>query len=202
MNTQKFFCTKNIVYLSILTALLVVLNLIGTVFKIVTNINLTLIPIALGALILGMRGGLILGLISGLMTFIFGVSGVDGFTNILFSHHPIITFLLCIVKITAAGVLGGLIYKLLKDKNKYLATFIASAIVPIINTAIFIFGSLIFMYDTFSAFAVGEGVSVVYYLLILCAGTNFIIEFAISLLVSPAIYSVVGVLEKNVFNNR
>ena len=89
---SSFFCTKNIVYLAILITLLVVLNLLSTVFKIITNVNLTLIPIVLGALTLGMRGGLILGGISGIMTFVFGVVGVDPFTNILFVNQPILTF--------------------------------------------------------------------------------------------------------------
>lgn len=201
MNSERFFCTKNIVYLAILTTLLVVLNLLSTVFKIITSINLTLIPIVLGALLLGIRGGLILGVISGLMTFIFGVTGVDAFTNFLFTQHPILTFLTCTVKITAAGVLGGLVYKVLQNKNKHLATFVASAVVPIVNTGIFILGALT-MYDTFSVLASGEGVEVMYYLIIVCAGLNFLIELAINLLVAPAIYTVVGVLEKNAFKNR
>ena len=66
---SKFFTSKNVVTLALLTALLVVLNLLGTVFKVITNVNLTLIPIVLGALLMGFKGGLILGLISGLMTF-------------------------------------------------------------------------------------------------------------------------------------
>ena len=199
--SEKFFSTKNVVYLSILTALIVVLNLLSTVFKVITNVNLTLIPIVLGALILGVRGGLILGIISGLMTFVFGVTGVDPFTNFLFSQHPILTFLTCTVKITAAGVLGGLVYKVLQNKNKHLATFVLSTVVPIVNTGIFILGALT-MYDTFSVLATGEGVGVMYYLIIVCAGLNFLIELAINLLVAPAIYTVVGVLEKNAFKNR
>ena len=198
--TQKFFCTKNIVYLAILTTLLVVLNLLGTVFKIITNVNLTLIPIVLGALMLGWRGGLILGLISGIMTYLFGVFGLDAFTNFLFIEHPFLTFLTCTVKVTVAGVLGGLVYNLLKNKNKYVATFVASGIVPIVNTLIFILGALT-MHDSISTLA-GEGVSVMYFLIIVCAGVNFLIEFAINLLVAPAIHAVVNVLEKNAFKGR
>ena len=201
-NTEtKFFSTKNIAYLAILTALLIVLNLLSTVFKVITNINLTLIPIVLGALLLGVKGGFILGLISGLMTFVFGVMGLDEFTNFLFTQHPLLTFLTCTVKITAAGVLSGVIYNAIMNKNKYVATFVASAIVPIVNTAIFILGALT-MFDTFSGLSSSEGVSVMYYLIILCAGVNFLIELAVNLVVAPAIHSVVTVLEKNVFKSR
>ncbi|MBO5285446.1 MAG: ECF transporter S component [Clostridia bacterium] len=195
---EKFFTTKNIVYLAILTALLIVLNLLGSVFKIVTNVNLTLIPIVLGALMLGIKGGIILGVISGLMTFIFGVTGVDPFTQFLFSQHPVLTFLTCTVKITAAGALGGLVYKLISKKNTYVATFVASAVVPVVNTALFIVGALT-MYDSISALASPDGYGVVYFLVIVCAGVNFLIELAINVLVAPAIHTTVRVLEKNVF---
>lgn len=195
---EKFFCTKNIVYLAILITLLVVLNLLSTVFKIVTSVNLTLIPIVLGALLLGWRGGLILGLISGLMTYLFGVFAVDLFTNILFVNHPLLTFLVCTVKTTLAGVLGGLVYGLIKNKNQYVATFVASGIIPIINTAIFILGALT-MYNTIAR---EFSPDVMYFLVITCAGVNFLIELGINLLVAPAIHTVVRVMEKNAFKGR
>jgi uncharacterized membrane protein len=201
MNKEKFLTTKNIVYLAILTTLLVVLNLLSTVFKIITNVNLTLIPIVLGALILGVRGGFILGVISGLMTFIFGVTGVDAFTNFLFTQHPVLTFLTCVVKIVVAGSLGGLVYSVFKNKNFYVATFLASAVVPIANTLIFILGALT-MYDSISVLANGEGVGVIYFLIVICAGVNFLIELAINLIFAPAINSVVKILDKNVFKGR
>jgi thiamine transporter ThiT len=197
-SNTKFFTTKNIVYLSILTALLIVLNLLGSVFKIITNVNLTLIPIVLGALMLGVKGGFILGIISGLMTFLFGVTGVDYFTSILFGQHPVLTFLTCTVKITVAGVLGGLVYKLIANKNKLVATFVASAVVPIVNTGLFILGALT-MSDSISVLASSEGVDVIYFLIVICAGVNFLIELFINMVVAPAIHTVVGVLEKSVF---
>lgn len=192
---SKFFTTKNVVYLAILTTLLVVLNLLGTVFKIVTSVNLTLIPIVVGALTLGIKGGFILGLISGLMTFMFGVTGVDAFTNFLFTQHPVLTFLVCAVKITAAAVLGAFFYNIIKNKNKYVATFVASAVVPIVNTLIFILGALL-MSDTISVLSSAEGVSVIYFLIVICAGINFLIELGINLLVAPAIHTVIMVVDK------
>lgn len=192
MNKSGFFTTKNIVSLAVLVALLVVLNLLSTVFKVITNVNLTLIPIVLGALILGVRGGVILGLISGLMTFVFGVVGVDPFTNILFVNSPVLTFLTCVVKITVAGGLAGWIYEIISKKNKYVATFVASALVPIVNTFIFILGGLA-MYNTIAS---NFSEDVLYFLVIVCAGINFLIELGINLLVAPAIFSVVKVLDK------
>ena len=192
---SSFFCTRNIVYIAILTALLVVLNLLSTVFKIVTNINFTLIPIVLGALLMGVRGGTLLGLISGIMTFIFGVTGVDPFTNFLFVEHPVLTFLVCTVKTAGAGALGGLVYGLLKGKHKYLGTFIASAVVPVVNTGVFILGALM-MYDTIAVLAGGTGV--IYFLIIVCAGVNFLIELAVNVILAPMIFRIVDVIETRI----
>jgi hypothetical protein len=147
---------------------------------------------------LGVKGGFILGIISGLMTFLFGVTGVDPFTQFLFVEHPVLTFLTCTVKITAAGVLGGLVYKLIANKNKLVATFVASAVVPIVNTGLFILGALT-MSDSISVLASSEGVDVIYFLIVICAGVNFLIELFINMVVAPAIHTVVGVLEKSVF---
>ena len=196
---NKFLTTKTVVYLAILTTLLVVLNLLSTVFKVITNVNLTLIPIVLGALLLGWKGGLTLGAISGIMTFVFGVTGVDAFTNFLFTQHPVLTFLTCFVKVALAGFVGGILYKVIN--NKYVGVFVASAVIPVINTAVFIIGALI-MSDSISVLASAEGVSVIYFLIIMCAGVNFLIEFGINLLVAPAIHTVVKVLEKNAFRDR
>lgn len=191
---EKFFSTRNVVYLAILTALLVVLNLLSNVFKIITNVNLTLIPIVLASLLLGYRGGLILGFISGLMTYLFGAFGVDPFTNVLFINHPVITFFVCVLKTSLAGLFAGIVYNLIKPKNQYVAIFVASGLAPIINTGLFILGALT-MYNTIAR---EFSENVIYFLVIVCAGVNFLIEFAINLIVAPAISTVVKVLDKNV----
>ena len=191
---EKFFNTRNVVYLAILTALLVVLILLSTVFKIIANLNLTLIPIVLASLLLGYRGGLILGFISGLMTYLFGAFGIDTFTNILFINHPVITFFVCVLKTSFAGLFAGIVYNLIKPKNQYVAIFVASGLAPIINTGLFILGALT-MYNTIAR---EFSENVIYFLVIVCAGVNFLIEFAINLIVAPAISTVVKVLDKNV----
>ena len=40
--------------------------------------------------------------------------------------------------------------------------------------------------------------SLTYFIFIGCAGINFIIEFAINLVLSPAIYTVINVVEKQI----
>ena len=66
----------------------------------------------------------------------------------------------------------------------------AAAAAPVINTGLFIIGAL-FLSDTLRANFVAEGTSVLYFLIIGCAGVNFIVEFLVNLLVAPALYRVV-----------
>ena len=187
LNTQhqKIF---RLTMLAILTALVVVLQLTGTAIKIPggTSISLTLVPIVLGAMILGPVGGAWLGFLFGLIVYLMGVFGADAFTFILFTDHPLLTAMVCFGKGIAAGVVPALIYKALFKKDPAIATFVAAGAAPIVNTGLFILGALT-MSDTLSANFVAEGSTVIYFLAIVCAGINFIFEFLLNMILSPAL---------------
>ena len=187
------------VELAILTAIIVVLQLSGVAVRIGgTNISLVLIPIALGAMILGPKAGAWLGLVFGVIVYVTGgVMGMDPFTAILFNNHPIITAGICLIKSTLAGFVAGVMFKLLSKMNSLLAAFVAAAITPIINTGVFILGCLTITgsLTEYMEFAVEQGwmakvESPIYFLFILCAGINFIFEFAVNLVFAPALHTV------------
>ena len=197
MKKSKFYSAKNIATLAVLLALVIVLQLVGTVIGNlgVTAPSLVLIPIVLGAVLLGPAGGAILGFAFGLVVVLAGIFGMDKFTFILFSDHPFLTVLLCRVKGTAAGVASGLIFKALRGKNENAAVITASLAAPIVNTGLFILGALL-MSDTLKANFVADGQTVLYFLVIVCAGLNFIFEFIINAVASPAIYTVWRIVGK------
>ena len=193
---KGFFTSKNIAVLGILSAFVVILQIFGSYFRIGTvQLSFVLVPIVLGGILTGVYGGAILGFLFGVITLIMGIVGVDQFTFILFSDHPVLTILTCIVKATAAGALSGLVYGLISKKNKTAAVFSAAAIAPIVNTSLFIVGAL-FMSDTLNANFVQSGSSVIYFLIIGCAGVNFLVELAINLLLAPSIYRIIKVVKK------
>ena len=197
MKKSKFYSAKNIATLAVLLALVIVLQLVGTVIGNlgVTAPSLVLIPIVLGAVLLGPAGGAILGFAFGLVVVLAGIFGMDKFTFILFSDHPFLTVLLCLVKGTAAGIASGLIFKALRGKNENAAVITASLAAPIVNTGLFILGALL-MSDTLKANFVADGQTVLYFLVIVCAGLNFIFEFIINAVASPAIYTVWRIVGK------
>lgn len=187
--------------LGVLTAIVLVLQLLGIGVKLpflATPVSLVLIPIVLGATVLGPKAGAWLGLVFGLEVYIVaGVMGMDFFTMTLFNDHPIVTFLICTVKSTLAGYLCGVVYQLLAKKNELLATFVAAAVAPIVNTGVFVLGCL-FITDTLKSNFVSEGSTVIYFLIIVCAGLNFVIEFLINMVFAPALNRLVTILNKRI----
>ena len=189
--------------LAILTAIVLVLQLSGTAIKLGgTSISLVLIPIVLGAVLLGPSAGAWLGFVFGTVTFIAGVTGLDSFTQILFINHPFITALICFGKAIFAGLAAGFIYRALVKFNPYIAAIAAAAVAPIVNTGLFILGGLTMTGTLATNFAEPAGQSVIYFLIIGCAGLNFIFELLLNLILSPVIYRVSLIVKKSAHKNQ
>ena len=196
MEEKRFFTAKNVTILGVLTAIIVVLQIFGSYFKIGTiSLSFVLVPIVIGGILTGVIGGTILGFIFGVITLVMGIVGADQFTFILFSEHPFLTILTCVIKGSAAGFMSGFVYKLLKDKNLTLSTFAASAVAPIVNTGLFIVGAFC-MADTLNSNFVTENSNVVYFIFIGCAGINFLIELAINLVLAPSVCKIIKAVKR------
>lgn len=196
MEEKSFFTAKNVTILGVLTAIIVVLQIFGSYFKIGTiSLSFVLVPIVIGGILTGIIGGTILGFIFGVITLVMGIVGADQFTFILFSDHPFLTILTCVIKGSAAGFMSGFVYKLLKDKNLTLSTFAASAVAPIVNTGLFIIGAFC-MADTLNSNFVAENSNVVYFIFIGCAGINFLIELAINLVLAPSVCKIIKAVKR------
>ena len=191
---RKFFSAKNVTVLAILLALVIVLQALGGTINIgVVSLNFTLIPIVLGAIVLGPWAGGFLGLACGIVILIQVIIAPAGFYFIIWSNSPFVTTMICLVKTTVAGLVAGFLFEWLEKKNKYVAVFVASGIVPILNTGLFILGCLC-MWNTVGLMANGTNVFV--FILVSLVTFNFFVEFGINLLVSPGIHTVYKVVEK------
>ena len=69
---------------------------------------------------------------------------------------------------------------------------------PVVNTAVFIIGAFIISgtIGGFMNFAGITGQSVIYFVIIGCAGINFLVEFAINTILAPALHRVIKVIDK------
>ena len=139
---SKFFSAKNVALLGILIALVIVLQLFASAIPMFgVTLNFSLIPIALAGILLGALGGAIVGFTCGLVIFItMAVLGQEPSTAFFFQTSPIILTIMCIGKTTVAGVISGVIFKALKNKNLNLAVTVSSFVIPVINTAIYMLG--------------------------------------------------------------
>ncbi len=205
ISSQKSNRTLQLVELALLTALVLVLQLTGVGVKLpipgTTNISLVLIPIALGAMLLGPAAGAFLGFLFGAVVYITGgVMHMDFFTGFLFDNHPVITAGICILKSTLAGFAAGWLYRWIAPKNSLLAVFLAAAVVPLINTGIFVLGCLCIL-GTIEALMAAAGIAgqtAVYFIFIGCAGINFLLELAINLILSPALYRIIHIVTRRI----
>ena len=194
---KKFLTSKNLATLAILSALIVVIQLVSGFIKIgAVNLSFVLIPIVMGAIVIGPLAGVILGVVFGLVCYFMGLVGMDSLTYLLISEHPIITFLTCVVKGSTAGFATGFIYQVLANKNEYLGVILGALAAPVINTGLFIVGALI-MSDAIDLFMVANNISVsaIYFLVIMCAGINFLVEFALNGILAPSLYRVIKYLK-------
>ncbi|MBP5308002.1 MAG: ECF transporter S component [Clostridia bacterium] len=203
---KTFFSAKTVTYLAILAALAVVLQVFASQIQIVPGVtlNLALVPVVLGAMLLGPLHGAFLGFVSGAVVLIQVVTGAGGLFYIMFGTSPVMIALVCLVKTTAAGAAAGFIYKALSGRNGYLAAFSAAAAVPIVNTGVFLLGMLIMANVLKEAAAqVGlpfaEGQSAFNFVIAVLVTWNFFIELGINLVVAPGIAQVVRVVERKKF---
>lgn len=186
-----------------LIALIFVMQYLGTLAStplrtIGIEFSFVLIPIVVGAFLLGPVEGAILGFVFGAMTVVLTVIAPGTMTYILFTERPVLYVIVAMVKAIAAGLGSGLIYKgldkLMKGEAVYLRTVLAAATAPIINTGIFLLGMVCFFSDVIAEKWAG-GANIFLFLVGLI-WINFIIEFGINVILSPAIVRIVDAVKK------
>lgn len=154
------------------------------------SITLSLIPIVVGAILFGPSAGLFLGLVNGLIVIV-----APSTLALFMPHNAFATVFLCLFKMGFAGWVSGMIFRYVSPKNFILAIILSAISVPIVNTGIFIIGTLVFFMPVIEQFA-GEGVNTISYLFLTFIGINFIIEFLVNAGLSPAIISLVKIYDK------
>lgn len=197
MKTLRNDSVLRMTELAILTAIVILLQTLANFVPVTATAgNLSLIPIAIGAMLLGPRGGAWLGFVCGAVIFLLGLFGLETvpFVSLLLQVTPIVTCLLCIVKTTAAGLVAGLVFRLLKER-RFLSVVASSALVPIVNTGLFFLGSLTILEPIREAFGLGDA-NVVAIILTGFIGVNFFIEFATVLVLTPAIERILGAVKR------
>ena len=181
--------------LALLTAIVAVLQAVGSSIRLgPIPISLVLIPIVLGAVLYGPGAGAYLGGVFGVVVLIAAITGVDSFSALLWAASPFWMAAVCLGKGILCGFAAGLVYKALQ-KNKTGACLVASAVCPVVNTGVFALAMLTVFRQNLLQLA--GGTSALYFLFITMIGVNFLVEFAVNVVLSTVVSRVAQVVLKN-----
>ena len=116
MRTSAKQKTLKLVQLALLVALIFAMQYIGTVATSAlkgmgVELSFVLIPIVIGAFLLGPWEGAFLGLVFGVMTIVLTVMAPSSSMYIIFDANPFLFSVVAIAKAVLAGLGSGLIYK-------------------------------------------------------------------------------------------
>jgi uncharacterized membrane protein len=185
--------TKTLVLGAIMTALVIILQLVGSVTTFFGPFStaVALVPIVIGAAMCGTAVGAWLG-------FVFGaVVILSGGAAFFFAFDVLGTIITVLAKGTACGLCAGLVYKLLEKFNRYIAVMVAAVVCPVVNTGVFLLGCFLFFMDSANEIAAALGMSVsgmaIFWAL---AMGNFLLEVATSLVLSPVVVRILNISKK------
>lgn len=191
--TNKKQQTQKLVLSAVLTALVVVLQLLGTFVRFGPfAISLVLIPIVIGAATCGYKIGAWLGFVFGVVVLL------SGDATAFFAINVPGTIITVLLKGTLCGLISGLVYKVIEKYNGYVAVIAAAIVCPIVNTGIFLIGCSVFFLDTIAEWGTGAGfTNTASYMFLGLAGGNFIVELIANIILAPIISTIIK-LNKNI----
>ena len=187
MKTKTSLKTLQMVQTAILAAILIVMAFTPLGYFNLGPVSITflMIPVVIGAIVVGPAAGAFLGLVFGLSSFIKAFSD-PLFGSILLNINWMYTLILCLVPRTLMGLLVGFIFRALSkiDKTKIVSFIISSASGALLNTALFLTGLILFFGNHPFITQFGSTPIVIFVTL---AGVNALIEAVICTVVGTAI---------------
>ena len=151
----------------------------------------TMIPIAIGSMLLGPLAGTILGAIFGLTSLYDAVTGKSAMTHFFFQESPFLTVLLCVGTRALVGTATGWLFRLFSrvDKKHTWSYFAGGLLAPVLNTLFFMgFIVLVFYRSEFVQTLVSKvGASGPIMFIVLVVGVQGLVEAATGLVIGGAI---------------
>lgn len=180
--------TKTLVMCALLTAIVVVLQYLGTFVRFGPfAVSLVLVPIVIGAAVCGRGIGAWLG-------FVFGVVVLMTDSAAFMAVNAAGTVATVLVKGIAAGFVAGLVYEIFAKKNVYLAVVLAALVCPIVNTGVFLIGCRLFFMEALNSWGAAAGFAFVgEYIITGIVGINFVAEMVINMVLAPIIVRLIRI---------
>jgi len=186
-NNDRKARTLWMVQTAILTAIIIIMSFtpLGYLKTAGLEITFIMIPVAVGAILLGPKTGAFLGTVFGITSFI-QCFGFSAFGAILLQINPFYTFIVTMVPRILMGWLVGVIFQALHkiDKTKIISFAVASLSGAVINTVLFIAGLFLLFGNTDYIRSWGPTWPAIFAII---AGVNALLEAGISLIAGTAI---------------
>lgn len=177
------------VKLAMLVALLMIFcfTSIGFLKIGIVEITFNMIPVVIGAIVIGPAAGAFLGALFGAASF-WQCFGQSTFGTLLFGVNPFFTVLICFVPRILAGLIPGLIFRAMtKKKDNIAAYFVSAAVGSLTNTVLFVGGFCLLFKDTMLGMASDNGLSPLAFI-----ATAFLLNAAVELVANTAIVAAVS----------
>lgn len=181
--------TAKMVLLAILVAIMLVLAFtpLGYLKVGVIEISFMMVPVAVGAIVLGPLAGLILGGVFGATSF-FQALGMSPFGVALMAINPFYTFILTMVPRILMGWLSGLIFHGLyqNDKTRFVSYGAASLSSALLNT-IFFMTTLILLFGNSDFIKGFQGEMSLLPFVVAFVGVNGLVEAIATMILGGAV---------------
>lgn len=160
----------------------------------------TMIPIAVGAMLLGPLAGTILGAFYGLLSLYDAITGKSLMTAAFFAVSPFMTVLLCIGTRALVGYLTGLLFRVFQkiDRHRIWSYFAGGLLAPMLNTICFMGFIVLFFYHTefVQNLAAKKGAVNPLMFVVLVVGVQGLIEWATGLVIGGGVAKGVAIALK------
>lgn len=189
MNNNISPRTVKMVLLAILVAIMLILAFtpLGYLKVGVIEISFMMIPVAVGAIVLGPLAGAILGGVFGTTSFIQAL-GISHFGVMLMSINPFYTFILTMIPRVLMGWLAGLIFQALynNEGTKRVSYAVGSLSAALLNT-IFFMSFLIILFGNTDYIKGFQGDMSLFPFVVAFVGINGLVEAIVTMILGGAI---------------
>ncbi len=194
---KKNFKPKELTLMGLLTAVLLVMSFTPIGFLTIGPLAITLnmIPVAIGAVALGPKGGAILGAVFGITSFLqcIGIGGTSPMGVILFEINPVLAFVQRFLPRLLMGILTAYIYKFIKKAfSSTIASYASGFFAAFLNTLLFMSLLVLLFGNTEYMTELMNGKNVIVFICTF-VGINAVFEMAVSTVLTGVI---VKALEK------
>lgn len=194
--------TLYLVQMALLIAIILLMAFtpIGYIKTFGLEITLIVVPVAVGAVLMGPVGGAVLGGVFGITSFI-QCFGMSQFGAAMLNINPFLTFLVCVPTRILAGWLAGLVFRVMRrgKSTRKASYYVANLVCPLCNTIFFMSVLCLSFYRTefIQNLAATLGTNNVFAFILAFVGVNGLIEAIVCFIVGSAISRVLAQVIRN-----